>query len=365
MHAINPCHHCRGLRSNGMEKRRKLMSWKRGTIVALIALGVAFAVLRLTPSDDFVFLPNKARLVAPLVIVPDEQEPPEDGGIYMVDILVKRATLFEQLFPGLNDEATVIDGDRLNPEGLSDEQRDQRSTVQMVTSQEISAAVGLRALGYDVEAEASGVQVDLVQPDSGARGILRPGDVIVGAEGQDVATSADLAAALEAVQPGDEVTLEIERADSLEEVTIETTADEDDDQRALIGIRIQQAASISLPVDIEIDTGNVGGPSAGLAFALDIVDELGETDLDSGRTIIVTGELALDGTVLPIGGVKQKAVSARDLDADVFIVPADNADVARANSGDVDVIGVETFDEAIEAITGAPVSALALGALDE
>ena len=96
------------------------MSWKRGTIVALIALGVAFAVLRLTPSDDFVLLPNKARLVAPLVIVPDEQEPSGDGGIYMVDILVKRATLFEQLFPGLNDEATVVDGYRINPEGLSD-----------------------------------------------------------------------------------------------------------------------------------------------------------------------------------------------------------------------------------------------------
>ncbi len=347
-----------------MKQRKKLLTWKRGFVLSLIFLGVVFAVLWLTPSDDFVFLPNKARHVAPLVIVPDEQAPPETGGIYMVDILVKRASLFERMFPGLNDDATLIDGDRLNPQGLSDEQRDRRSTVQMATSQEISAAVGLRALGYDVDAEPAGVQVDLVQPDSGANGILQPGDVIIAAQGASVATTGDLADALADVTPGDIVGLEIQRSEGSEEVSIETSADADDPERARIGIQIRQAASIDLPVDIEIDTGNVGGPSAGLAFALDIVDELGDDDLDSGRTIVVTGELSLDGAVLPVGGVKQKAVSARELDADFFIVPEANADVARAHATGVNVVAVESFDDAIEAITGAPVSALALGDLD-
>lgn len=346
-----------------MTKPTRLLTWKSGLLVSLVVFGVAFAVLRLTPSDDYVFLPNKARMVAPLVVVPDEQAPSEDGGIYMVDILVKRASLFEKFFPSVNDESTLIDGDRLNPQGLSDKQRDQRSTVQMVTSQEISAAVGLRALGLEVEAEPAGVRVDLVRPESAANGVLQPGDVIVAAQGLEVMTTADLADALAPVAPGEQVVLEIRRSDELEEVSIETFAAEDDEDRALIGIQIQQAASIELPIDIEIDTGNVGGPSAGLAFALDIVDELGAEDLDSGRTIVVTGELSLDGKVLPIGGVKQKAVSARKLGADVFIVPLANESVARENAGDVDVIGVESFDEAIEAITGAPVSALALSEL--
>ena len=303
--------------------------------------------------------------MAALVIVPDEQAPPETGGIYMVDIQVKRATLFDRLFPGLNGEATVVDGDLINPQGVSDEQRQQRSTLQMTTSQEVSAAVALKVLGYDAMADPSGVLVDLVQPDGAANGILMPGDIITGAQGNDVATLDELSAQLEPVEPGTTITLQIERSDGLEEVMIETYSHPDDPDRALIGIQIGQAASIDLPVEIEIDTGNVGGPSAGLAFALDIVDELGPRDLDAGRTIIVTGELELDGSVGAVGGVKQKAVTARKLDADLFIVPLRNEQMARDNAGDVEVVAVATFDEALEAITGEPISALALGELEQ
>ncbi|MGI9659455.1 MAG: YlbL family protein, partial [Gaiellaceae bacterium] len=344
---------------------KRLLTWRRGLIAALLIVGIAFGVLRLAPTDDFVFIPGKTRLVAPLVKVPDEQDPPAEGGIYMVDIRVKSATLFDRAFPGLNGDATVVDGDVLNPQGVSDEQREQRSTLQMVTSQDVSAAVALEALGYDVEADPAGVLVDLVQPEGAATGILEPGDIITSAEGLDVATPSDLAAALEPVEPGATITLQVERDDGLEEVMIETFADPDDPERALIGIRIEQAATIDLPIDIEIDTGNVGGPSAGLAFALDIVDELGPRDLDAGRTIVVTGTLELDGSVGAIGGVKQKAVSARELGADLFLVPVANEEVARDNAGDVEVFGVETLDEALEAITGEPVSALALGELQE
>ena len=235
----------------------------------------------------------------------------------------------------------------------------------MTTSQEVSAAVALKVLGYDVMADPSGVLVDLVQPDGAANGILMPGDIITGAQGNDVATLDELSAQLEPVEPGTTITLQIERSDGLEEVMIETYSHPDDPDRALIGIQIGQAASIDLPVEIEIDTGNVGGPSAGLAFALDIVDELGPRDLDAGRTIIVTGELELDGSVGAVGGVKQKAVTARKLDADLFIVPLRNEQMARDNAGDVEVVAVATFDEALEAITGEPISALALGELEQ
>ena len=292
-----------------MEQSNKLFGWRRGLLFSLLIVAIAFAVLWFANTSDFVLLPNKARLVAPLVIVPDEQEPPTAGGIYMVDIQVRRASLFDRFFPGLNDEATVVDGDLLNPQGVSDEQREQRSNLQMATSQEVSAAVALEVLGYDVASDPSGVLVDLVQPDGAASGILQPGDIIVAAQGVDVETLGDLYAQLEPLEPGATVTLQLQRSDGLEEVQIETFSRPDDPNRALVGIQIGQAASIDLPLDIEIDTGNIGGPSAGLAFALDIVDELGPHDLDAGRTIVVTGTLELDGSVGAIGGVKQKAVS--------------------------------------------------------
>jgi PDZ domain-containing protein len=108
---------------------------------------------------------------------------------------------------------------------------------------------------------------------------------------------------------------------------------------------------LRFPVDVEIDAGNIGGPSAGLAFALDIYDELGE-DIDRGRRIVVTGTLDLDGRVGPIGGIEQKTLGARLVDADVFLVPDLNAEAARRGAeDDVQVIPVSTFQEALSALT--------------
>ena len=347
-----------------MERKRRIVTWRRGLIASLLIIGIAFAVLRLATTSDFLFLPNKTRLVAPLVIVPGEAAPPEVGGIYMVDISVKSATLFDQLFPGLNGDATLVDGELINPQGLSDEQREERSALQMTSSQEISAAVALRALGYDVEIVDGGALVQRVASDGGSAGILVDGDIIVGVNGTEIATVDQLLAQLAPVTPGDTVTLQLRRTDGLEEVSIETRQHPEDAERALIGIEAAQAGNVDIPIDIEIDTSNIGGPSAGLAFALDIVDELGP-DLDAGRTIVVTGALELDGSVGRVGGVKQKAVSARKLGADLFIVPAGNEEAARETAGSVEVIAVESFDEALEAITGEPVSALALGELTD
>ena len=102
-------------------------------------------------------------------------------------------------------------------------------------------------------------------------------------------------------------------------------------------------------MDIEIDAGAIGGPSAGLAFALDIVDELGE-DIDRGRKIVATGELTIDGEVLPIGGVKQKAIGAHEADADIFLVPDANYEDARKAVDDLEIIPVSTFDEALSVL---------------
>jgi PDZ domain-containing protein len=116
-----------------------------------------------------------------------------------------------------------------------------------------------------------------------------------------------------------------------------------------MGVQIENSDDFEFPVDIQIDAGNIGGPSAGLAFALDIVDELGD-DIDRGRTIVATGELALDGTVLPIGGVTQKAIGAREAGADVFLVPDGNYEEARNAADGLEVIPVSNFEEALSVL---------------
>jgi len=115
-----------------------------------------------------------------------------------------------------------------------------------------------------------------------------------------------------------------------------------------------QAAEITLPIDVEIDTGDVGGPSAGLAFALDVLEELGK-EVDRGYKVAATGAIELDGRVLPIGGVKQKTIGARNSGVEVFLVPAgENAREAGRHAGRLRVIPVHNFRQALRALATLP-----------
>jgi PDZ domain-containing protein len=127
-------------------------------------------------------------------------------------------------------------------------------------------------------------------------------------------------------------------------------ANPDEPKRAIVGVQIEQSATIDLPLAIKIDTGSIGGPSAGLAFSLDIVDELGK-DLDDDRRIVVTGALDLDGRVVAIGGIKQKTIAARNSHADLFLVPDGNAQDARRYADGLKVVAVSSFREALSALT--------------
>ena len=149
--------------------------------------------------------------------------------------------------------------------------------------------------------------------------------MIVSVNGRKVASVLALRAVLAAKRPGAAVTLGFRRGGKVREATIKTVADPQDEKRAIIGVTASDDLTVKLPVWIKFDAGGVGGPSAGLAFALDILQELGR-NVTHGKKVAATGELALNGAVGPIGGVKQKTLGAREAGVDVFLVPAgDNA----------------------------------------
>jgi PDZ domain-containing protein len=118
----------------------------------------------------------------------------------------------------------------------------------------------------------------------------------------------------------------------------------------LTSCALQAATKISLPLPVRIDLGQVGGPSAGLAFALDVAEELGH-DIDRGRKVAASGELCLDGTVVGVGGLKQKTIGARKAGVDVFLVPVgENAAEARRYAGKMKVVPVKSFRQALQAL---------------
>jgi PDZ domain-containing protein len=325
---------------------------------ALLLFLVVFAVVAATglaliflPSDHYLVLPDRARPTDPLVDIPGEEAGSVgNAGIYMVDVRVGRASLFERLFPGVREGADLLPEHVINPEGVSDRQRRRSSLNEMSRSQLIAITVALRQLGREVDVEAVGAEVVLVQPDAPADGELEVGDVIVAAEGEDVTSTSDLQRAMSALTPGDEASLTVERGEGEQiDLTLATRQSNQEPERAVVGVQVQDAEDFRFPVDIEIDAGSIGGPSAGLAFALNIVDELGD-DVDGGRTIVATGELTLEGDILPIGGVKQKVIGAREAGADVFLVPDRNAAEAREAADGLEIVAVSDFDEALSVL---------------
>jgi PDZ domain-containing protein len=320
-----------------------------GGLLAVITLGV----LWLAPSGDYLLLPDEAHPVAPLVTVEKPKRGGGKDGIYFVDLLQRRATLLESIFPSIRDGATLVPEDLVNPHGIAESVRRQADLGQMARSQEIAAAVALEELGYHVKINENGAFVTTVYSGLPALGKVVPGEVIVAVDGQPVRSTTDLQRLIGERPPGTTITLTLRGSERRRRVRLTTAANPADETRSVIGVLVEPAADIRLPLEVSIDAGNIGGPSAGLAFALDVMEKLGR-DVDGGRKVAATGELSLDGSVQRIGGIKQKTIGARAADVDVFLVPAENAAEARAYADGLKIVPVRSVEQAVRALGELP-----------
>lgn len=316
--------------------------------MVLGALGVVTAlVLWWTPANDFLIVPDRAKPLADKVEVQGGRSSAK-GDVYYVDVFVRRIRRLEQILPFTRpDGSTLVPERAIAPEGTTDDERDRQNAADMERSEQIASVVALRALGYNVVATPRGIFVTTVTSDVPAAKVLDPDDVIVAVDGAPVRTPAELRREIGRVTPGDTVRLTVRRDGKPLDVTVRTVASPTDPERAIIGILVEQDARITLPFDVDIDLGRVGGPSAGLPFALEIARQLGR-DVTHGCKVAATGELALDGSVLPIGGIEQKTIGARRAGVDFFVVPVgENAQGALKYAHGLDVIPVENFQQAL------------------
>jgi Lon-like protease len=321
-----------------------------------VLLGVTVLLLWLLPSNDYIFLPDRAHPVESLVRVDAPHAKPDKGGIYFVDIFVRKASLIERLWPGIHEGAELIPKSALLAPGVSESQRQTADQQEMTRSQQIAAALALRASGYRVVMKPSGVLIEQVASDGPAAGKLLPGDVVTAANGKRVRTPADLRRVVGRLKAGSPVVLTVKRDSGLKQVTVRTIADPSRPGTSIIGVFISQDASIKLPLKVKIDAGNVGGPSAGLAFALEVMEKLGR-DVDHGRRVAATGQLELDGTVSPVGGLKQKTIGVRRSGIHVFLVPAgENTAEARRYAHGVRIVPVHSFRQALRSLATLPKS---------
>lgn len=324
-----------------------------GIAIGLIA--VAAIALYLIPSNDYLLLPDGAHPVAPLVRIQGGHDPTGPGGIYFVDIFERRASILESWFPSIHSGSTLVPASELVPPGVSDTAERQADLREMTTSQQVAAAVALRRLGYRVVARPDGVLVDAIVLGTHAVGKLEPTDVIQSVNGTSTPTIGLLRSVLARVHPGQAVTLGILRGAQKLTVSVKTIAEPGSPRHAIVGFSPDQSALIKLPLRVRIDAGNVGGPSAGLAFALEVMEKLGH-NVDHGYKVAATGEMELNGNVAAIGGIEQKTYGVREAKADVFLVPLadDNAADARHYAHGLRIIAVTSFAQALRALAALP-----------
>ena len=327
---------------------RRALTPSRLLIAGLTLVAVVLALMVL-PSNEYVFLPDPAHPVAPLVTVKGGHDP-NRGGVYFVDVIVKKASLLERLFGGLHEGADLYPAGDINPPGVNDAQRRRIDIEDMHRSQEIAAAVALRTAGKKVTLRSIGALVDAIDPTLPAAGKLEPDDVIVAIDGKRVTSPEAVFKTMSGVKAGQSVRMTVRRDKQTLVEQMKTVSSGPPTNRAIVGVSIEPAVDIRLPIPVRIDAGNVGGPSAGLAFALEVLEEMGR-DVVHGHKIAATGEIRPDGSIGPIGGIKQKTIGAREAGVDAFLVPAgDNARVARQHADGLRIIPVETFPQALRAL---------------
>lgn len=321
----------------------------------LLGAGVVARFVQL-PYDTLA--PGSARLVNSVIEIKGHPTYPPEGEVFYTTVSVReRVNPYEALAGWLDPAVDVIPESEVRGTVPPDE-FERMNIEAMADSKTIAQVLALRQLGYtDLGA---GAEVVDVQPGTAASGVLEPGDVITAIDDKQVANSTDAVVAIRARAPGDSVRMRVERGDGPAFDT-EAVLGRADDGRPLLGVRL--STKIDLPFEIDIDSGRVVGPSAGLAYSLELLDQLTPGELTGGSSVAATGEVQADGTVGAVGGVAQKAVSVRRAGIKVFIVPKANEAEARAHAGSkLEVRGVATFEEALQALGSLEGSnALALG----
>lgn len=293
----------------------------------------------------------------------------EPGGIagdYLLPLVnLRRASVLRLAGGILDDDTRVVTVARVTRGVADDAYFDQQRAVFAATA-DLAAAIGLDAAGLPVEfGEPAGVAVAAVLPGAPADGVLEPGDILTAVDGEPVRTVRDLLLSIR-VADAATVRLDVMRGREQRRVLVRPGRVPGLDQRGL-GVRPRDMpVSVELPVPVEVDTGRLGGPSAGLMIALTVYDLVSPDDLAAGRRIAGTGSLESDGTVGEIGGIALKVLAAHRAGADVFLAPAGQAAQARAAvpvGKDLEVVGVASFAAALAALlpggpAGRPAAAL-------
>jgi len=281
-----------------------------------------------------------------------------EGKLYLTSVGIDdNVRFYEALLDMANRDVQLVPRAQLYPEEQDSAEIDKENVALMDRSKETATVVALRQVGYKIE--PSGVEVTEVVAGAPADGKLRAGDEILAADGHLVDSTDEVRKAITGHKPGERVAFRVERGKGEKNVSVEVQEVEDQPR---VGILLRDLFP-DLPVKVTIQTqNNIGGPSAGLMFTLSIIDKLTSDDLTGGRRIAGTGEIALDGSVLPVGGVGEKLIAVHRLGVTTFLIPAENCAGVKGQVPDgLRLVKVSKVDDALRFLRDPKAAASAPG----
>lgn len=321
--------------------RRVLRAYPYGAL--LLALGI-LAASRIH-TDSVAYAPGSASDLTPRIKLTGAQQYRPKGSFLLATVgLTDRLTITQWVRARLDADVDLKDYDQVYPRGRSTELT--RSRAMMDDSKTLATLAALRYLGQD--GTGSGAKVIEVEPTLPANGKLVAGDIITAVNSAPICVAGDLRTGITATRKGSPVALSVTRAGTTGSIIIEIVPALIEGT-PLIGVAAE-TVKCDLPVDVSIDTANIGGPSAGLSMTLAILDLLTPGELTGGRVIAATGTIDADGSVGDVGGVKQKTAGVRSAGAKLFLVPTGEEQEARARAGKLPVVAVRNLNDAIEAL---------------
>lgn len=322
-------------------------------LLLLVALLVIGAAIVLVPLPVTAVTPGPSLPVAPRVELGTGGDTTVDGRYLLTTVELSAPTALGSVAALFDDTTDLTWRDQVVPPGMDPDEYIRLQQRLFDESGQLAAAVGLRQAGYDVSLGGRGARIVAIQPGlrTETDGTLREGDLITAVDGRPVTLAADLAALLAGRQAGDRVTVTRIRGDDTADVGVELRELAGADRIGLgVGVQTEDLRLVT-PFPVQVDRGNIVGPSAGLAIALTVFDLADPEDLARGRTIAATGTVTATGEIGPIGGIEQKVASVAATDADLFVVPRSQLDEAQAaDHGDLELVGAATVDEAIASL---------------
>lgn len=277
----------------------------------------------------------------------------DPGSVLFVTVSERDLTLLDTVFAWIDPDTEIRRFDEYY--GTKSPAQDRQENLKaMNSSKDFATYVALHKLGYPIKVINGGALVADTVPGAPSSKLLNRNDIIVGVDGHDIGLPSDIPLALKGHHVGDVIAIKVRRNGKSTVDTVSLALTKRADGAAIIGIipAIPATVQFQFPFKVDIGTGAIGGPSAGLAFTLATIDRLTPGSLTGGKTVAVTGTIDLDGNVGAIGGLPQKTIAVMRANADLFIVPkSEMADAVKAAKGSrLRVIGVSTLDEALSVL---------------